>query len=160
MISFECFAEAYDNYSSLPAVNRDKWECLLDILNANEWGAYEYLDWVFREYRKPMVPSLLCSDSVMESFRAFRESRIESSRFASEWALEQVASRLDLGMSVKDILSDREINSDSLLMYLIAKSAGLSEEADKLHEAALYDIRIKPELRDMYGSKFMRRCFP
>ena len=159
-ISFEELSEAHSDYSKTPAKSPEKWKGVLDILNSNNWGCYEYLDWVYRTYRKPMVPSILSAPSVVEAFRQDRDTRISVNKNRAGWALNQVKVKLGNGYTIKDILADKELETFSLLLYLIAVTAKEDETAAGLKEAALYELRTIPETGEVYAVKFNRRYFP
>ena len=158
--SFEEFKEAHSNYSDVGAHKEDSWSKVLVILNREGWEPHEYLDFVFRRYRKPMVPTLLQSDEVVAAYRADRAERILNNKKRADWAMGQVQSRLRNNFSIHDILKDKELESFSLLMYLIARTDKNEEAADKFREAAIYELKTMPELRDIYSVQFSRRLFP
>lgn len=158
--SFDEFREAHSNYSDIEAHKEDSWKKVLIILNREGWEPYEYLDFVFRRYRKPMVPSLLQSEDVVESYRTEKAERVVNNKKRADWAMDQVQTRLRNGFSIHDILKDKELESFSLLMYLIARMDKDEEAADKFKEAALYELKTMPELRDIYAIQFSRRLFP
>lgn len=159
-INFDEFKKAHANYSSIGAHKEDSWRMVLSILNREGWTPYEYLDFVFREFKRPMVPQLLQSDSTVELFRTAREERIALSKRRSVWVKDQVKLRLKNGYSTDDILADKELERHVLFMYLIAAKIGNKEVSDRLYESALYELRTMPELFTIYSVQFKRRLFP
>ena len=158
--SFEEFKEAHANYSSIGAHNEESWKPVLDILNREGWTPNEYIDYVFREFRKPLTPGLLSSDKVVEMYREERASRRALNARRAERAMEQVQNRLKNNISIADILSDRELRDNALLMFLVASVDKNEEAMDSFRDAAIYEIDTMPELVELYSAKFDRRLFP
>jgi hypothetical protein len=159
-IKFERFQEAHENYSSVKAHNEESWKPVLEILEEEGWEPEEYLDFVFKKYRKPMVPKLLSSKEIVDAYREERRIRIEENQRRAVWALDQVQNRLCNKYTVMDILTDKELENNALLMYLIAASDKNEEFMDKFREAALYELKTMPELKEIFSVPFHRRLFP
>jgi len=159
-INFEEFKEAHSEYSSVGAHREESWKDVLDILNKEGWGPYEYIDFIFRDFRKALVPSLLSNPTIVEAYREERRSRIQLNKRRADWALNQVQIRLRNKMLITDILADKELENHALLMYLIASVDKNKDAMDRLREAAVYESRTMPELLDIYSAKFNRRLFP
>jgi len=141
-ISFKEFQEAHSNYSTTKAYKESTWEEII------------------REFRKPMVPSLLSNKDIVESYKRFKEERIKESNRKAAWALDQVKVRLSNGMSIAEIIEDRELETYSILMYLIAATDKNEEAMDRYRKDAIYDMRIMPEKIPIYSRLFDRRIFP
>jgi len=159
-ISFEDFKKSHSNYSEVGAHNEQTWRGIIDMLNAEGWTPDEYMDFVFKEYRKPMVPSLLSNHNVIEKYRVAREERVALSNRRAEWATEQVKVRLRNNVKVDDILKDIELKGHALFMYLIAAQSKKEEAMDRFRKAAIYELKTSPELYKIYGIKFNKRLFP
>ena len=157
--SFEDFKEAHANYSSTGAHKPESWKKVLDILNREDWTPHEYLDYVFKEYKRPMVPIILHSDDTVEKYRQARLERIALNKRRTSWVMKQAKVRLDNGCSLEDILKDKELESHTLFMYLMASQSKMEEAKKKYLEPALYELRTMPELRALY-SIFNSRYFP
>ena len=159
-ISFSEFQEAHSNYSSTKAYKAETWEEIINILNSRGWNAYEYLDYIFREFRRPMVPSILTNNDNIEAYAIRKEERIVENKRKAAWAIDQVKVRLKNNLNIKDILSEKELENCSVLMYLIAATDKNEEAMDRYRDAAIYDIRIMPEMLSIYSKLFDRRLFP
>ena len=159
-ISFEDFQEAHSNYSSTGAYREDSWRPVIDILEKEGWTPYEYLDYVFREFRKPLVPSLLMSEKIVDMYREERDNRRALNHRRAEWAMDQVQTRLRNNMTIADILDDKELQGHTLFLYLIAATDKNQKAMDLLRDLAIYEIKTMPELKDIYSAKFDRRLFP
>ena len=159
-ISFDEFREAHSNYSDVGAHKEESWDCVLSILNHEGWDPDEYLDYVFREFKKPLVPSVLTNEKLVDSYKSARNDRILYNMRRAEWAMGQVQSRLSNGMSTKEILRDKSLEGHALFLFLIASVDKDRESMAGLRKGAEYEIRTAPEMRDIYGAKFDRRLMP
>ena len=159
-ISFDEFQEAHANYSSVGAHNEETWRPVINVLEKEGWGPYEYLDYVFREFKKPLVPTLLLSGKVIDMYREERKARAAANERKAQRTMEQIHNRLRNNTPVEDILTDPELVDNALLMYLVARVAKKEKEAESFKEAALYELRTMPELVDIYSVKFDRRLMP
>lgn len=157
---FDEFSEAHANYSKVPAKNEDTWTEVLNILEREGWTPYEYLDYVFREFKKPLVPSVLTNEKLVDSYKSARNDRILYNMRRAEWAMGQAQSRLSNGMSTKEILRDKSLEGHALFLFLIASVDKDQEIMAGLRKGAEYEIRTAPEMRDIYGAKFDRRLMP
>ena len=158
--SFEDFQEAYSNYSDVPARNPETWRAVLEFLDEWGWTPCEYLDWVFREYRKPLVPKLLLSETVASGYDSWRcQERLLADK-RMRWLARQAQTRIADGQRPQDILGDPELATFALFRYMFAKLSGLDDEAEKLREAAVYECKVQPWLPEIYCKVFDRGDLP
>ena len=158
-ISFDEFREAHSNYSDVPAQKEETWKGVISMLDEEGWTPFEYLDFVFREYRAAMVPSILTSAKTVKEYRIRRKQRVENNTIRTGLALDQVKCRLDNGYTLPDILQDKELTGMSTLMYLVSLT-GRIEPSSELRDASVYELRTMPELVDIYAGRFNRRLLP
>lgn len=159
-ISFDDFKKAHANYSSIGAHKESSWSVVIGILNREGWTPHEYLDYVFREFKRPMVPGLLGNEDIVEAYRVARNSRMALNERRSKWVREQLRIRLANHVPLEDVFEDAELQSHALFMYLVAARAEDEKAMAKFREPALYELRTMPELESINLVTFNRRLFP
>lgn len=159
-ISFKDFSEAHSNYSSVRARKESSWAPVIEMLERRSWTPREYLDWIFREYRKPMVPKLLGSKSSEEGYHLFRTEAKSQDERRFKLLMEQVRMRLQDGKSLKELTLDGELSTNALLMYMVSTLSKDNEDMERFKEGALYECVTRPWLREIYSQVFDKRRLP
>ena len=153
--AYKEFGTPYTVHEYDPAV-----EALLEWLDEKGVLPYEYLYYIFTNVgANKLVKRVMCSPQVQQDFLIYRDQRLEDSRIKSELEKRRLEYLLEQKMSVKAILDSGDETFFVLLRYILAKMARLNTHVEMYREGALYELKVSPELRRLFG-EFEDRFFP
>jgi hypothetical protein len=136
------------------------WEPFVEILNKNNWTAYEYMNFIYMNTEsRAMVIKRLSSDTLLKLYADKRQSWQDAYIWKFQWVLERVRDRLSDGQSLEDIIRDEELHISSLAMYGITCSGDMSVSS-KFEGAASFELKCYPTVRDLFLSVFDGGCLP